>query len=116
MKKFFFLAISLFSILGITVNASAQSATDSVKKATIVVHNLTCNGDMPTIKKQLLNQDGIDDVVFTNRANGQSTFTISYHSSVTDRKKIESVIEKTPGCDDKSTTPYKVKKEKGGKQ
>ena len=113
MKKIIFLAISIFAILGLTSGASAQSATDSLKKATIVVHNLTCNGDMPTIKKQLLNQDGIDEVVFTNRANGQSTFTISFHSSVIDRKKIEHVIEKTPGCDDKTTTPYKVKKEKG---
>ncbi|WP_126246153.1 heavy-metal-associated domain-containing protein [Chitinophaga rhizosphaerae] len=115
MKHIIILAISLFTILGTATKASAQSAPDSLKKATIVVHNLTCNGDMPTIKKQLLNQDGIDDVVFTNRANGQSTFTISFHTSVIDRKTIESVIEKTPGCDDKSVTPYKVKKEKGGK-
>jgi copper chaperone CopZ len=101
-----FVITSLFSI-----NADAQTA-DSVKTTVVKVGNLTCNGDMPTIKKQLLNQEGIDEVTFTPRADGVSTFTINYHSSITNRKKIEKVIETTPGCDDKTSTPYRVKKEK----
>ena len=110
MKKiiFLFLLYSGFQLISFETKAQA----DSVKTAVIKVGNITCKGDMPTIKKQLLNQEGIDEVSFTDMADQSSTFTILYHSSVTGRKQIEKIIETTPGCDDKSTTPYRVKKDK----
>jgi copper chaperone CopZ len=98
-------------------NISAQTAsTDSVKTAVIKVANLHCNGDMPTIKKRLLNQDGIDEVAFTDREGERSTFTVTYHSSATTEGAIEKAIETTPGCDDQGETPYRVIKERKRKK
>ena len=90
--------------------AIGQSNTDSVKKITLKVTNLHCGNDMPSIKKRLLNQDGIDEVVFTEIAGETSVFTITYHSSVTGQEQIEKTVESTPGCDNKNETPYRVKK------
>ncbi len=114
MKKIFSILAVMSAILLCSLRSSAQqAAADNVATTELKVTNLTCNGDMPTIKKQLLNQDGITEVNFTARNNGTSTFTVQYQAGVTDRKGIIKVIETTPGCDDKSSTPYKVKKEKG---
>jgi|GEM_PF-968172 len=96
-------------------SAIAQSA-DSLKVATIKVKNLHCNNDMPTIKKRLINQEGIEEVNFTPIQGDVSTFTISYHSSATNPSTIEQAIEATPGCDDQSSRPYKVKKESNRKK
>lgn len=115
MKQIFFAfsAIILAFLSGTAV--SAQSA-DSVKTAVIKVNNLHCNGDMPAIKKRLLNQDGIDDVAFTDRNEEMSTFTVKYHSSVVSEAAIEKTVETTPGCDDQSETPYRVVKERPRKK
>lgn len=109
MKKTAFI-ISL--MLSITFAATAQSAVDSLKKVEIKVINLHCNNDMPTIKKRLLNQEGIDEVLFTDIVGDYSLFTVSYHTSVTSQTLIEKTIESTPGCDNKDETPYKVKRKK----
>lgn len=107
-KVVYFLAIIFWFILT-TNQASAQSQPD---KQVITVSNLTCDGDMPTIKKQLLSQDGIESVTFTKRTNGNSAFTIVYSREIITLDQIHKTIETTPGCDDKSTTPYRVKKDK----
>lgn len=99
----------------ISLSTSAQTP-DSLKVATIKVRNLHCNNDMPTIKKQLLNQEGIEEVSFTPIDGDQSTFTISYHSSASSQPQIEQAIEATPGCDDPSSKPYKVKKDSSRKK
>lgn len=111
MKKIFSSIVAVVAILFISCPAFAQANTDSVKKAVIKVANLHCNNDMPTIKKQLLNQDGIEDVSFTEIAGDASVFTINYHTSAINQEQIEKAIESTPGCDDKSETPYKVKRD-----
>jgi copper chaperone CopZ len=103
----------IFCLFFFTPSASAQA--DTAKKAVINVVNLTCDGDMPTIQKALLNQDGIESVSFTKRAAGSSTFTILFLEQVITIDQIRKAIEHTPGCDDKSTTPYRVKKEKSAK-
>ena len=71
---------------------------------------------MPTIKKRLLNQDGIDEVVFTDRRDEHSTFTVTYHSSAITQAAIEKAVESTPGCDDPSEKPYRVTKERPRKK
>ena len=109
MKKSISIIIIFFSVF--TAMKSAAQSADSLKITTIKVANLHCNNDMPTIKKQLQNQDGIDEISFTAIKNEQSVFTISYHTSAIDRQQIEKVIESTPGCDDAASRPYKVKKE-----
>lgn len=99
------------------INATfAQTSTDTLKTATIKVTNVHCNGDMPTIKKRLLNQDGVDEVSFTDRNGTSSVFTVKYHTAATTQEQIEKQIEATPGCDDKSSTPYRVKKERSNKK
>ncbi len=89
---------------------------DTVKTATIQVINLHCANDMPTIKKRLLNQDGIDDVSFTPLRYESSSFTIHYHTAVTTAQQIEQLIETTPGCDDPNEHPYRVAKTRKNKQ
>ncbi|MBC7555123.1 MAG: heavy-metal-associated domain-containing protein [Taibaiella sp.] len=113
MKKiiYSFAAVLAFVISPFDGSAQTSASPDSVKKAIIKVVNLHCNNDMPTIKKQLLNQDGIDEVLFTDISGTLSTFTVSYHSSVINQEQIEKSIEGTPGCDDKNERPYKVRKE-----
>lgn len=105
-------AIAVLAALLFTNSSFAQSGADTLKTATIKVTNVHCDGDMPTIKKRLLNQDGIDEVNFTGRNGVSSVFTVKYHSSVTTQQQIEKQIEATPGCDDKNSTPYRVKKER----
>lgn len=109
MKKIFSM---IAAVMSVALTAPAQTVTDSVKKVEIKVANLHCNNDMPTIKKRLLNQDGIDEVKFTDISANCSVFTITYHTSVTNQPQIEKTIESTPGCDNKDETPYKVKRKK----
>lgn len=113
MKKIFsILALLCITCFAAIKSAAQQISSDSLLTTEVKVFKLSCDGDMPTIKKQLLNQDGVMDVNFTTRTNGGSTFTVQYIAGVTDRKGIIRSIESTPGCDDKSSTPYRVKKEK----
>lgn len=115
MNKIIMIIALVVSFMFETSTGLAQTS-DSLKTITVKVGNLHCGNDMPTIKKSLLNQDGIDDVKFTDIANESSVFTISYHTAATDQDQIEKAIEATPGCDDKSETPYKVKRDKAGKK
>lgn len=89
---------------------------DSVKTATIQVINLHCANDMPTIKKRLLNQDGIDEVTFTPLRYESSSFTVHYHTAVTNALQIEQLIETTPSCDDPNEHPYRVARSRKAKQ
>ncbi len=116
MKNIFASIVVATSILCLSLTALAQTETNNVKKATIKVSNLHCNGDMPTIKKQLLNQDGVEDVTFTDISGESSTFTVTYHSAATSQAQIEKTIETTPGCDDKNEMPYKINKEGSSKK
>lgn len=113
MRILIFCLLAIVTLMGITPTVSAQ--TDSVLTVVIKVKNLHCNNDMPTIKKRLLNAEGIDEVQFTERKNEVSAFTVTYHSAATSKQQIEQLIESTPGCDNKNETPYKVKKEKAAK-
>jgi len=115
MKKAF-VCVAVLIAAALSINTATAQAIDTVKKITIKVTNLHCGNDMPTIKKNLLNQDGIDEVVFTDLSRESSMFTITYHTSVTSREVIEKVVEATPGCDDDKETPYRVKKEKSRKK
>ncbi len=110
MKQLRFFALCCASLF-FNNDASAQ-VSDSVKTAVVKVVNLHCDGDMPAIRKQLLNQDGIDEVSFTGRNGSAATFTVTYHSAATTQPAIEAAIEKTPGCDDQGETPYRVRRER----
>ena len=106
MKNTFFITL-LLSVFCFISQAKAQS-TDTLKSMTLKIGNLTCDGDMPTIQKNLLNQDGIDEVMFTSRKKEASTFTVLFHSAATDADNIKLAVENTPGCDDPDEKPYRV--------
>ncbi len=105
------LSITLLSGAAILYHcqAAAQSVTDTLKEITIKVTNLHCGNDMPTIKKKLLNEPGVEEIRFTDIAGETSVFTIRYHTSAISQGEIEKAIESTPGCDNKDETPYRVK-------
>lgn len=115
MKSIICLLAVITSLILHAQQVSAQSTSDTTQKATVTVMNLTCDGDMPTIKKRLLNQDGIESVAFSPRNAGASHFTISFLGTVISLEQIRKTIESTPGCDDKNTTPYRVKKARPSK-
>lgn len=113
MKHIFSCIIAALIATCSTGSATAQTAiADTIHTIEIKVANLHCNNDMPTIKKRLLDQEGIDEVRFTSIKGECSVFTVIYHSSATTQQKIERAIEATPGCDDNTGTPYKVKHKK----
>jgi len=116
MKKIFASLIAIIAITFTTATFAQETKGDGSKTAIIKVSNLHCNNDMPTIKKQLLNQDGVEEVAFTAISNESSTFTITYQSAATNQDQIEKTIESTPGCDDQSEKPYRVKKQASGKK
>ena len=116
MNKLFSIVAILFIFISNANKVTAQTASDGSAKTTIKVTNLHCNNDMPTIKKRLLNQDGVEDVTFTAISNESSTFTVTYQNSVTTQDQLEKTIESTPGCDAPDETPYKVKKQAANKK
>jgi len=105
--KYFLLLTLLAGSVGIIRGQSVPA--DTLKTATLKVTGITCQGDMPIIRKQLINQDGIDDVTFTKAKGGLSTFTVSYHTSVIDEAGVLAVIEAAPSCDDPGIFPYKAR-------
>lgn len=107
MKK----VISLIIILAAFASGSVfgQSTNDTLKITTIKVSGISCNGDMPLIKKKLINQEGVDEVNYTEAKSGSVTFTIKYHTSIITEKKIREIIEASPSCDNPNVFPYKTK-------
>jgi copper chaperone CopZ len=100
---FAFIANMLYS------NMHAQAVADTLKTAEIKVRGITCNDDMPLIKKKLINNEGIDEVTFSEAKAGTVVFKISYHTSFINDKKICEIIEAAPSCDDPQIFPYKAK-------
>ena len=94
-----------------TINtaATAQTATDTLKMATIKIKGISCPMDLPIIKKKLVNQEGIDDVNYSEVKSEAVIFTVKYHTSVITEKQIRTTIENAPSCDNPNEKPYKVK-------
>ena len=107
MKNIFFITC-LLSLFFFRQQAAAQTA-DTLKTITLEVGNLHCDGDMPTIQKNLLNQEGIDEVSFTARKKQAATFTVTFHTAANSPNGIKSAVENTPGCDAPDEKPYRVK-------
>ena len=102
--------LSIIVTLIITFTATAAFGQgDAYLSANFKVSGSTCSGDMPVIKKKLINQEGIDEVSFTDAKNGIVTFTVKYHSSVITEKRIREIIESAPSCDRPDEYPYKAK-------
>lgn len=100
--------IVLFIVTGITHLASAQF-NNTLKTATIKIKGISCSMDLPIIKKKLVNEEGIDDVTYSEVKSEAAFFTIKYHTAIITEKQIRAVIENAPGCDNPEEKPYKVK-------
>ncbi|WP_353484339.1 hypothetical protein [Haliscomenobacter sp.] len=107
-----FAAFLTFSCLFFAQNGMAQTANapqDVVKVVTVKVSGVCCNGDLATIKKKLVNQEGIDEVTADNAKKEATNIKVKYHTGIVSEAKIRSLIEKTEGCEKPGDLPYKVK-------
>ncbi|AEE49644.1 heavy-metal-associated domain-containing protein [Haliscomenobacter hydrossis] len=107
-----FAAFLTFACLFFAQNGMAQTANapkDEVKVATIKISGLCCNGDLATLKKKLVNQEGVDEVTADNAKKEATNIKVKYHTGVISEEKIRSLIEKSAGCENPNETPYKVK-------
>ena len=103
------MAIAIVAMLANNNYAFAQTAPDSLKIVQIRVKGITCNGDMPVIKKKLVHGEGIEEASFTEAKDGAVTFTVHYHTSAITEKEILKIIEAAPSCDNPDLYPYKTK-------
>lgn len=100
--------IIVFATLGLTNTVKAQ-ANDTLKIATIKIKGISCSMDLPIIKKKLVNEDGIDDITYSEVKSDAVIFTVKYHTSIITEKQIRTAIENAPACDNPNEKPYKVK-------
>ena len=107
MRTIFSITI-IFIMLGVINSAKAQ-ANDTLKTATIKIKGISCTMDLPIIKKKLVNEEGIDDVTYSELKSEAVFFTVKYHTAIITEQQIRSAIENAPSCDDPSEKPYKVK-------
>lgn len=91
------------------VNSAKAQANDTLKTATIKIKGISCTMDLPIIKKKLVNEEGIDDVAYSEVKSEAVFFTVKYHTAIISEKQIRTTIENAPSCDDPSEKPYKVK-------
>jgi copper chaperone CopZ len=87
---------------------NAKPVKDEVKVMSVKVSGVCCNGDLSTLKKKLVNLEGIDEVTADNAKKEGTNFKIAYHSAVISEEKIRQMIEKSEGCES-GESPYKVK-------
>jgi hypothetical protein len=107
MKKISLIACLLFTIL--TSKYAVSQQTDTVKVATISIKGISCKMDLPIIKKQLINQEGIDEVTYSEPISGEVYFTLTYHTAFITESIIKKAIETAPSCDNPGELPYRVK-------
>ncbi|WP_353484661.1 hypothetical protein [Haliscomenobacter sp.] len=88
---------------------TANAPQDEVKVVTVKVSGVCCNGDLATLKKKLVNQEGIDEVTANDAKKEATNIKVKYHTGVISEAKIRSLIEKTEGCEKDGELPYKVK-------
>jgi copper chaperone CopZ len=111
MKNLFALLLTVLGLFCIQ-NVQAQSAQanqDEVKVVTVKVSGVCCNGDLATLKKKLVNQEGIDEVSADDAKKEATNIKVKYHTAIISEEKIRSLIEKTEGCEKPGELPYKVK-------
>ena len=101
------ISISMFILLTYIANAqnTVSSTPDTLKTLVIKVAGFDCSGDLSGIKTKLINHEGIDACTYTDAG----TFTVQYHTSVVNEKRLKEVIEKLPSCDNPNVYPYKAK-------
>jgi copper chaperone CopZ len=87
---------------------NAKPVKDEVKVMSVKVSGVCCNGDLSSLKKKLVNFEGIDEVTADNAKKEGTNFKITYHTSLVSEEKIRQMIEKSEGCES-GESPYKVK-------
>jgi copper chaperone CopZ len=112
LRKAFFLIIGLAALTG---SLSAQTASptqateEGLKTATVKIGGITCEKDLPIIKKKLVDQEGVEEVNWSDIKGGMVTFQVRYHSAAAGEEEIKAAIEAAPSCDRPDVFPYRVK-------
>ena len=104
-----FILILIVFALCISGNAKAQTAHDSTATIKIKVKGIICNMDFPLIKKKLINQEGVDEVAFSEIKSGAVVCTVTYHPLIISEEKISKAIEAAPSCENPNQYPYRAK-------
>ena len=114
--KFYTSILCLFTLLFVTVPATAQESRDlatnqtqSEKSITIKVTGINCGGDIIDIQKKVSELKGVTSVDPAKKPAATTVFLVKYNAALTTEKDIRNAVENTAGCSDPDSRPYKVK-------
>lgn len=116
MKNIFTTILAIAALLYVPFTSSAQEKKQAVQQVNLRVTNLHCGHDISAIKGELLKKEGVLEVTNSEFRSGSSVFTVKFHKDITDRSKLTKTIESTPGCEDKTQTPYRVANDRSKRQ
>ena len=120
MKSKFLYTLTLALAFTITASLSACAQNPKEQNKTVVqtqklqtiklkVGGITCSGDCKDIQKVVSKMNGVNACMQMGKPSATSVFEVSFDPVVVSEKQIRSKVEDTPGCDDPSEKPYKVK-------
>jgi copper chaperone CopZ len=101
----------IMAVLAISCSilSHAQVPEDSVRVADVRISGITCAGDLPIIRKQLVNAEGVDAVAFSPIEKQESVARITYHPALIGEKDLLRLVERAPSCDAPDEFPYRAK-------
>ena len=100
-----------FSVKAQNTKDQPTTAAQSQKLQTIKlkVSGITCAGDCKDIQKVVANLNGVASCKQVGKPTATSVFEVTFNPAVVTEKEIRSKVEDTPGCENPTDRPYKVK-------
>lgn len=92
-----------------SILSHAQVPEDSIRVAELRISGVTCEGDLPIIRKQLVNAEGVDEVAFSPIEKQETVVRITYHPAFLGEKELQRLVERAPSCDTPGEFPYRAK-------
>lgn len=115
-KSLYVLTIALAFTIAASTSACAQTtneqpttATQKLQTIKLKVGGITCSGDCKDIQKVVSKMNGVAGCKQVGKPSTTSVFEVSFNPAIVSEKEIRSKVEDTPGCDNPSEKPYKVK-------
>ena len=120
MKSSFIYTIALALVFTFVASSSANAqnikdqptaAAQSQKFQTIKlkVSGITCSGDCKDIQKVVAKLNGVTSCKQIGKPTATSVFEVTFDPAMVTEKEIRSKVEDTPGCENPTDRPYKVK-------
>ncbi|MEM6321878.1 MAG: hypothetical protein AAF960_29730 [Bacteroidota bacterium] len=112
--KYISITIILFSVAhnsSFAQTADTQptnTTTESIKTIMVKVKGVGCARDLQAISNNVVKLNGVS-ICESVKKGATTTFSVTYAPSVVNQKAIHDAVEATPGCDNQSARPYKVK-------